>query len=376
MNTYNEENCVPEWVDEILPTFYARNTEDDIKKRQDALLRGIAAAGIQPYTPQGKEVKNTVLKDEKENNKSLQTTKYWDEAREKRLAGMSLYDLQKMYIDAGIPIFPVDQETNRYFPELLPSRSPEGILQPERLKKYIESGARYFGAILPDNFIVIDLDEKKGHHGIKAFNDLLRKLELKKGNLAEIENGSYPHTVITRTGGRHLYFRKPRDLELSSQIGILDGVDILCSGHRVTTAGSRKLEGRIYKPNFCDLEDVDFLPDQLILWISSQPLIKKMSQAIAFSSRAKQGYTQNRNTGNITPEKILDWNLKKWNNRQADYGGYNHFLMLSTAEAKKKGWDKDTVYNAILDCQAYAEWQDTNKQQQVEAMINSLYRKY
>ena len=376
MSIDNEENCVPDWVDDILPIYYARRSEEEIRKKQDALLSGISAAGIQPYALQKKTSKNTVLDDDKKNNKSLQTPKYWDEAREKRLAGMSLYDLQKMYLDAGIPIFPVDQETNRYFPELLPSRSPEGIMQPERLKKYIESGARYFGAILPDNFIIIDLDEKKGHHGIKAFNELLSKLDLKKGNLAEIENGSYPHTVTTGSGGRHLYFRKPKDLELSSQIGILDGVDILCSGHRVTTAGSRKLEGRIYEPNFCDLEDVDFLPDQLILWISTQPLIKKMGQAAAFSAKAKRGYTQNRNPGDITPEKILDWNIQKWNSRKVDYGGYNHFLMLSTAEAKKKGWDKDTVYNAILDSQAYAEWQDTNKLQQVEAMINSIYRNY
>lgn len=287
-----------------------------------------------------------------------------------------VYGRQKMYLDAGIAIFPV-KDTNDYFAELLPSRRPEGLNSKENLGYYINQGIQYYRAIIPEGYMIIDLDEKHGHHGIASFNELLEELGMRTGDFADIAAGSYPYTVITGSGGRHLYFKLPPNARISSWIGFRDGIDLLCSGHGLVTAGSRKPTGNVYQANFESLSNVRELQAKLVNHIILKRLTKQMNSAIEAAKREEfyaEGCYEDEEE-EITPEQILEWNYQKWDDGRKDYGGYNDFFMRCAAEAKYKYYDAEDVLDSILYSAAYSDWEDEDKEKQVYAMIRSMFGK-
>lgn len=70
-------------------------------------------------------------------------------------------------------------------------------------------------ALKTDKFFVIDVDRHNGVDGMKAIKALNHD-EWFKGTLTE----------KTAHDGFHFYFQKPRDIEITQQIGILEGVDL------------------------------------------------------------------------------------------------------------------------------------------------------
>lgn len=85
------------------------------------------------------------------------------------------------------------------------------------------------------HLVVVDIDNKNGVNGSES----IRKWQE--------EHGDFPSTktIMTPTGGYHLYFRDMT--EYGSPVGILDGVDIRANGSYVVAEGS-KIFGKEYKP--------------------------------------------------------------------------------------------------------------------------------
>lgn len=85
-------------------------------------------------------------------------------------------------------------------------------------------------------FFVIDIDEKNGVSG----SDSLSKLESKYGSL--------PPTLHSRTGtgGRHIFFKYPHNLEVRNRAAIFPGVDVRGEGGYIVAAPSI-VDGNAYE---------------------------------------------------------------------------------------------------------------------------------
>ncbi|MDP8212641.1 MAG: bifunctional DNA primase/polymerase, partial [Candidatus Zapsychrus exili] len=90
-----------------------------------------------------------------------------------------------------------------------------------------------WGIRLEENDIVIDLDKKKGKDGEAS----LQKLEATHGKLP------VTFTVLTPTGGKHLYF-KGRGSNTAGSVG--EGIDTRSFGGFVVTPGSR-IDDKVYE---------------------------------------------------------------------------------------------------------------------------------
>ena len=102
--------------------------------------------------------------------------------------------------------------------------------------------------------VVADLDEKHGHRGIAAFEQLERQ------HGAELT--ALPPTVLTKSGGQHRYYRFAlADTPPRCSIGKLgDGIDIKCRGGFVVAPGS---PGYRLAPSSAPLTEAPLLPDWL-----------------------------------------------------------------------------------------------------------------
>ncbi len=98
--------------------------------------------------------------------------------------------------------------------------------------------------------LIIDIDCKPDE-GIDG-GETLRKLEEQHGALPETV------TVLTPSGGRHLYFRHP-GLEIKNAVKFLPGLDVRTDNGFVVAPPSRHASGREYVP------EVDHAPDDLPL---------------------------------------------------------------------------------------------------------------
>ncbi|MDG4890914.1 bifunctional DNA primase/polymerase [Mesorhizobium sp. WSM4887] len=93
----------------------------------------------------------------------------------------------------------------------------------------------------PSGVIVVDLDRKDGKDGGKALAALA---EAHGTSLA----GSKTLTVVTPSGGMHLFYRVPAHVAaMTGNVGALgDGIDIRAAGNLVVGAGS-KIDGKPYR---------------------------------------------------------------------------------------------------------------------------------
>jgi len=282
--------------------------------------------------------------------------KSWDYIRQHQL----------VYIRNNWPIYPVDERTGGYFFNLKPSEHPG--LSEEKLKTQISWKIKLYRCIIPSGYIVIDLDEKNEKHGIAELEKLLEDKDIDLPEFKDLRNGSHPATVRTASGGLHLYFRLPAgEDDTISAIDVLKGVDILCKGHALVTAGSLK-NGNFYCANFSDFSKIPELPWQLWIWLQTKK-IKDQRKNEFYAERKVSN--PNFSDDNKNPDLILKWNYEKF--QKGKYAGYNEMLYKSVFELKQKGWEESQVYEAALDCHAFSDWEDKNKHQQLTAIMKSVY---
>lgn len=277
-----------------------------------------------------------------------------------------VYEQQARYIMAGWPVYPADPETGRYLPGYKPKDNPEGIRTVAQFKRLLDRNTRFYRTIIPEGYMVVDLDEKHGHHGIAAFEGLLREVGCSMQELSDLRNGSYPATVRTGSGGLHLYFRLPIGMEFTTWTGARGGVDLLGPGHALVTAGSRKLNMVLYTPNFTGFDGIKVLPQELSRFIFSARAQQRLFAAVSAQTQACRG-------DDITPEMIFDWNYAKWNDGRREFGGHNEFFMRGLVECKHKGWGAEDAIAAAKESTAFANWKDRDKEHQLEATTRSIY---
>ena len=86
------------------------------------------------------------------------------------------------------------------------------------------------GFTMPNNFVVVDVDQKNGVDGGASWHGLHERLGLTlKPTL----------TFKTPSGGRHYVYRLPRGVGLKNAVGIVPGVDLKTYAGYVVTAPSR-----------------------------------------------------------------------------------------------------------------------------------------
>lgn len=97
----------------------------------------------------------------------------------------------------------------------------------EELLKLVEEAQRMgpverVGIVPPENWMIVDLDEKNGKHGVEAFAKLIQQYEI----------NAVPYiTVKSRSGGFHLYYRTiSKYVKTVSNVAKFDGVDIRGQG--------------------------------------------------------------------------------------------------------------------------------------------------
>jgi hypothetical protein len=92
------------------------------------------------------------------------------------------------------------------------------------------------------HLLVIDLDVKGAHNGIKTFRDFLAAYDL------SLDGWERPPVVVTPSGGQHIWLRTPAGLAVPERPGILAGVDIKGDGGLVAAPPSRKTQVGMQAP--------------------------------------------------------------------------------------------------------------------------------
>jgi hypothetical protein len=97
-----------------------------------------------------------------------------------------------------------------------------------------------------NDLVVIDLDAKPGKaNGVEGFGELLADLN---ANDHEVTLHGVP-TIITPSGGRHLFFRQPDEFRIGCGTGRLPpGIDVRGDGGQVIAVGCRLGDGGVYRP--------------------------------------------------------------------------------------------------------------------------------
>ena len=142
---HNEDNSVPDWVDDILPTFYDRRTEDEIKKKQDARKGVISTADPHPYALKTKPetapvftASKIIPEQGKINGESEFHQFLFPTAGSVPALKEYTLKLQERYLKAGFPLFPVDNTNNACIYPFIPTRNPEGLKTTENISSISE----------------------------------------------------------------------------------------------------------------------------------------------------------------------------------------------------------------------------------------------
>jgi hypothetical protein len=123
------------------------------------------------------------------------------------------------------------------------------------------------GVRLKPGQLVVDVDPRNFPEGVDSFSELCRELD--------IYPEDYP-TVVTGSGGLHLYMRKPEDLSTVDSLQDFQGVEFKTYGRYVVSAGSIHPSGKIYSwDDFApSLEEAPKAPRCLLKMIKRPPVRK------------------------------------------------------------------------------------------------------
>lgn len=92
-----------------------------------------------------------------------------------------------------------------------------------------------FGMCVDEDMLIVDVDVKNGKKGLESYEKLCDDM----GNI-------YEPTVITASGGYHVYFSIPKGMSLKSKIDKYPDIDFLSRGRQVVIAGSKLLNNTKY----------------------------------------------------------------------------------------------------------------------------------
>lgn len=116
-----------------------------------------------------------------------------------------------------------------------------------------------YGVVIPPEYVVIDIDKKNNKNGIESWKNLCIDLALSDEDRKTM-------TVQTPSGGFHLYFSKPSNIELSYKLKNYPDIEFLTTNagkaHYVIGANSLSDLG-LYKL-LSDFSSIKPLPDALI----------------------------------------------------------------------------------------------------------------
>lgn len=136
------------------------------------------------------------------------------------------------YLQNGFKLFPCNFDKT---PRVESWRATTAHITEEKAQSLMDSG-HFVGAWVPKNFVVIDVDMNHGDNppGLPAYTELLKSLSLPyKDPLTQTL------TVRTGSGGFHLYFKLPKDVDYNtlSQKSLTTSVDVRTHKGYVIAAG-------------------------------------------------------------------------------------------------------------------------------------------
>ncbi len=189
----------------------------------------------------------------------------------------------------------------------------------QTIKSWFENGKYNFALVVPDNYVVVDVDPKNG------------------GDLAlanfEKEFGKLTHTVEVKTGsgGRHLFYLKPKQLAgvHVKNREIIRGVDIKAAGGYLVGVGSNHKSGNKYIQAGVmgfDLTKVQELQhEDLIKLLNPQKKASKENHQSSVKPIIDVGFTDG---------KVAE-------------GSRNHFLFALACSLRGRGFFEDQILGAL-----------------------------
>jgi len=180
---------------------------------------------------------------------------------------MKVLDAALAYARRGIRVFPIQHKSKVPLLEGWPSNasSDEAVVREWFTKTYKGAGVGIAtGAAGKRQFFVLDVDDKNGKRG----SDTLADLEKQHGKLLDTV------TVLTPTGGRHLYFTTSVKIRNDAGKRLGDGLDIRGVGGYVVAPPSTHENGGEYTfevgYDMADLKPAD-APDWLMHRLTYNP---------------------------------------------------------------------------------------------------------
>ena len=125
----------------------------------------------------------------------------------------------------------------------------------DELRDYLERG-HGIGWAIDHDWIVVDVDVPTRERPNKRGDETIREIEERFGLKPSLE-------VVTKTGGRHIYYYKPAHIEIRKLVREFPDVDFLSIGCFVVIAGSPHWQGGEYR--FQDPEaPIEAISDELL----------------------------------------------------------------------------------------------------------------
>lgn len=124
----------------------------------------------------------------------------------------------------------------------------------DRIPDPFTPAAKEFGVVLTDEHLVVDIDVKNNAQGEASWVSLC--------SIIGTDADPQTFTVASPSGGRHLYFTKPKDFKLRTKLKKFPGIDFITKGHPITGAGSVTDKGTYIQSS--DTDDIIPAPAELI----------------------------------------------------------------------------------------------------------------
>lgn len=165
------------------------------------------------------------------------------------------------YVKAGFALFRCGQtdEDGTYHPK---KPKFKGWRDTAKVKKpYLPE--HIYGVVLEDEHLVLDIDPRRFVEGVDQRRELWKFLGLPK--LKEINT----YIVETGGGGRHIYFKKPKDFDVRSRLDDLGfgAIEVKTAKQYVIGPGSIHESGRHYKRLSGSIDKIKDAPDLLLAFL-------------------------------------------------------------------------------------------------------------
>lgn len=174
-------------------------------------------------------------------------------------------ELIQHYLDLGFTLFPLNGKV-----------PPKGChWRQMTFDPFIEFDGN-FGVQLPSDILVIDADPRNFENNISSLALLEQELGFALPKTL---------TVMTGSGGTHLYYKKPADVKISKSVQDFPGLDFLSDGCYVVGAGS--IHPATQMPYLAEINPIIEAPQKLL------DLIVKRHMPMAYTNEVKQYVNDN-----------------------------------------------------------------------------------